>query len=150
MKHVVTIARLVLGLVFTLFGANGLMMAFTGQGFIPMPDTPPPADAAAFMGLLAGSKYMLVVKIIETTCGLLLLSGYFVPLALAMLTPVLVNILLYHFNFDMGGVAFPLVLAAVDVFLLWAYRNVFGLFFEPKIAPAELTYSRHPAPVGAK
>jgi len=66
-------AHVVLGLVFTVFGLNGLLMAFGGSGFIPMPELP--ERAGALMGGLAATGYFLpVLKIVEVVGGLLLLA----------------------------------------------------------------------------
>ena len=82
-------ARILLGLIFTVFGLNGFF------NFIPMP--PPEGAAAAYLGGLAASGYFFpVLKITEIISGLLLLSGRFVPLALLFLAPIVVQIFLMH------------------------------------------------------
>jgi putative oxidoreductase len=101
MKHAPTIARLLLGLIFTVFGVNMWLH------FIPIP--PPPEGAAKdFMFALYGSGYLTVVKVLEVTGGLLLLSGRFVNLALALIGPIVVNITLYHVFLVKGG--YPMVI----------------------------------------
>jgi uncharacterized membrane protein YphA (DoxX/SURF4 family) len=96
-----TAARLLLGLVFFVFGLNGFLQ------FLPQP--PLPAPAGAFMGALAATGYMFpLIKGTEVAAGLLLLGGRFVPLALVLLAPVIVNIPLFH-----------VVLAPANMFLLF-------------------------------
>jgi hypothetical protein len=84
-----TAARLVQGAAFFTFGLNGFLH------FLPMP--PAPAAAAGFMGALAATGYMFpLIKGTEVATGLLLLGNRFVPLALTLIAPVLVNILAFH------------------------------------------------------
>ena len=97
------------------FGLNGFLH------FLPPPPAPPAGDA--FLGALAAGGVMTVVKGFETVIGALLLAGRFVPLALVMLVPIVVNIVLYHLTFDPAGGAPGYVLAAMTAFLLWAYRR---------------------------
>ncbi len=88
-RTVPTAARLFLGLVFTVFGLNFFLH------FLKMP--PPPAKALAAMGGLFGTGYLMqLTHVVELVGGVLLLSGLFVPLALALLAPVIVNILAFH------------------------------------------------------
>src|SRR5208283_3116419 len=95
MKIITTIARILLGLVFTVFGLKAFFR------FIPM--SPPQGQAGAFMGALFTSHYLYAVKCFEIIGGLLLLSGRFVPLGLTLLGPVIVNILFYDFFLDHSG-----------------------------------------------
>ena len=87
------VARILLGLVFTASAIAGL----TGQ--LPPPEGP---EAQAFMGTLFSSGLLVFVKIIELLTGLALISGFFVPLALVMLAPIIVNILYYHLSLDLA------------------------------------------------
>ena len=111
MKYITTIARLLLGLIFTVFGANMWLH------FIPIP---PPPDGAAkdFMFAIYGSGYLTVVKVLEVISGLLLLSGRFTNLALTLLGPVVVNIALYHFFLVKGGYEMPVVLGVLSLVAL--------------------------------
>jgi uncharacterized membrane protein YphA (DoxX/SURF4 family) len=100
------------------FGLNGFLH------FLPMP--PAPEKAGAFLGALAATGYMFpLIKGTEVVAGLLLLSGRFVPLALTLLAPIVVNIVAYHAVLAPEGVAFPIVLAAVGIYLAYAYRDAF-------------------------
>ncbi|MEE8524872.1 MAG: DoxX family membrane protein [Thermoanaerobaculia bacterium] len=107
MDKVAMIARYLLGLVFFVFGLNGFF------GFLPPPEVPEGA-AQAFMGGLAGTGYFFVLlKITETVSGALLLAGRYVPLALLLLAPVVVNIAAYHIFLD--PTPQPLVIATLLV-----------------------------------
>ena len=98
MKIVILIARLLLGLVFVVFGLNGFLN-FLSMG--PMPT----GLAGQFIGALFQSHYLWVVAGLQVVGGLLLLVNRFVPLALVLLGPVIVNILLYHLFLNPAGIA---------------------------------------------
>lgn len=118
-KVVPTAARLFMGLVFTVFGLNFFLH------FLPTPPEPP--RAAAFAGALFGSGYLFpLLKSIEVAAGLLLLSGLFVPLALAVLAPVIVNIVGFHLFLAPGGLPIPLAVLAAEIYLAWTYRAAFA------------------------
>ena len=125
MKIAILVARILLGL---LFFASGLI------GIIH-PMAPPatfPPDAAAYSTILTTHHYMTFVQLIMLVAGLLLLVGRFVPLALTLLGPVIVNILLFHALLDPGhpANAIPGVIATlIELFLIYTYRLSFrGLF----------------------
>ena len=119
MKIATIIARVLLGLVFLVFGLNVFF------NFIPMPQ-PPKNEAGAFMGALFSSGYLYAIKCFEIGGGLLLLIGRKVPLGLTLLGPVIVNILFYDIFLDHTGLPMGIVLAALSLFLLWAYRKAFA------------------------
>ena len=99
-KHLPTAARLFLGLVFTVFGLNFFLH------FLPTP--PPPPRAATFAGALFGSGYFFpLLKTTEVVAGLLLLAGRFVTLALAVLAPIVINIVGFHLFLAPAGMPQP-------------------------------------------
>jgi putative oxidoreductase len=119
MKIATIIVRVLLGLVFFVFGLGMLLHVF------PMP--PPPKNAAGdFMSALYGSGYLYAIKCFEAAGGLLLLIGKKVPLGLTLLGPVIVNILFYDIFLDHTGLPMGIVLAALSLFLLYAYRKAFA------------------------
>jgi uncharacterized membrane protein YphA (DoxX/SURF4 family) len=125
MKIAVLVARILLGLIFLIFGLNGFL------NFLPMPM--PPGPAGQYMGLLFVSHYLIVVFLIEIVGGVLLLSGQFIPLALVLLGPVVFNILLFHTFFFPAGFA-PALLAAVLWFLIfYGVRQAFTGIFVQKV-----------------
>ena len=124
MKYVIVIARVLLGLVFVVFGSNGFLH------FIPMP--PMQGQAGAFITALASSGYIYVIALLQVVGGLcLLLGARFVPLGLTLLGPVIVNIVLYHLFLDPSGLGMAVVLSALALFLLWIYRFKFPAIFQP-------------------
>jgi uncharacterized membrane protein YphA (DoxX/SURF4 family) len=124
MKYAIIIARVLLGLVFTVFGSNAFLH------FIPVP--PMQGDAGAFMGALFNSGYVHAIAILQVVGGLLLLiGGRFVPLGLTLLGPVIVNIVLYHIFLDRSGLPMAIVISVLALFLLWIYRHKFPAIFQP-------------------
>lgn len=112
-------ARIVLGLVFFVFGLNGFFH------FLPQP--PMSGPPAAFGGALLATGYMFpLIKATEVIGGALLLSGRLVPLALTVLAPVVVNIVAFHLFLAPSGIVLPLVIVALGVFLAWSYRSSFS------------------------
>lgn len=88
MKYAIIGARVLLGLIFVVFGLNGFFM------FIPTPEMT--EAAGSFMGALVASGYiMMVVKTVEVLSGLMILTGRYLPLGLILLAPVSINILLF-------------------------------------------------------
>ena len=125
MRIASTVARYVLGL-FTVFGLNGFLQ------FIPAP-APPPPQAAQFVGALLASHYMVPVFLIQLVCGLLFLANRYVPLALTMLAPVLVNILLFHMTMDLKGIV-PGIIATICWLLVFSrVRPAFAGLFQRRV-----------------
>lgn len=129
-------ARILLGLLFVVFGLNGFLH------FLPQPPmSGPPAD---FAGALVATGYMFpLIKGTEVLAGALLLSGRLVPLALTLLAPVIVNIVAFHAFLAPAGIALPLVIAALELFLARSYRSSFAGVLKVRAAPDE-THDREP------
>lgn len=123
-----TAARVLLGVVFFVFGLNGFL------GFIPQP--PAPHRAMAFMGALAATGYMFpLIKGVEVLGGAMLLSNRFVPLALALVAPNVVNIVLFHAVLAPGGLPVALMVLALEVFTAWSYRDAYASMLHARTAP---------------
>jgi len=123
MKIASLIARILLGLVFLVFGLNGFLH------FIPMP--PPTGVAGHFFGAIFASHYWVVIFGVQTLGGLLLLANRFVPLALVLLGPVIVNIFFFHALMAPAGL--PLAIVVVLLWALLAARNkqhLAGIFIQ--------------------
>src|SRR5580765_8070954 len=119
MKTVTIIARSLLGLIFVVFGANMFLH------FIPMPP-PPEGPARDFMTALFVSHYLYIVGALQVAGGLLLLTGRWVPLALTLLGPVIVNILSFHVLMAPAGLPTAIVVSLLALFLVWRYRQNFA------------------------
>lgn len=122
MKAIVLVCRLILGVMFFVLGLNNILH------FLKMP---PPTDPAAltWITIMGASHWMTYVGVIMTVAGLLLLVNRFVPLALALLAPIIVNILLFHALLSPHNAALAIVALILEVALLVVYfRNFLPLF----------------------
>jgi uncharacterized membrane protein YphA (DoxX/SURF4 family) len=133
-KYVPTTARLFLGLIFTVMGANGFFH------FLPMP--PPAPRPAAFVGALFASGYLIqLVMATELVAGLLLLARRFVPLALTLLAPVIVNIVAFHAFLAPKGMGLALAVLVAELVVAWDQRAAFAPLFQSRWTPDAATAS---------
>jgi putative oxidoreductase len=124
MRIVTIIARILLGLIFVVFGSNAFFH------FLPMPP-PPPNLAGDFVKVFVGSGYVCVVGGMQVLGGLLLLIGRFVPLGLTILAAVIFNILVFHALMEPEGLGPGVVVTILELFLLWSYRERFAGILRP-------------------
>ena len=127
MKIVVLIARILMGLIFFVFGLNGFLH------FIPMGPMPS-GMAGQFIGLLFQSHYVYFVSAVQVIGGALLLVNRYVPLGLTLLGPVIVNILLYHLLMDLKGIPPGLVVTVCWAIVAYRNRQYFASLFVQKTA----------------
>ena len=128
-RHLPAIARLLLGLMFFVFGLNGFL------NFIPPPKTLP-EGAGAFFGALMKTGYMLpLISGTQVIVGALLLSNRFVPLALALIAPVIVNIVTFHAFLEPSGSVMAGVVLVLELYLAWAYRKAFLPMLAMRVKP---------------
>src|SRR6202790_1470989 len=127
MKTASVVARYLAGVIFLVMGLNGFL------NFIPLP--PPGGFAGQFMGALYVSHYLWVIFAFQVIAGVLLLVNRYVPLAVAVLAPIIVNILTFHALMAPSGL--PL---AFFVAVLWA-----AIFIDVRPAFAGLFQSRSKA-----
>ena len=119
------VARIVLGLVFLIFGLNGFF------NFFPMP--PMPERAAAFgMALMQSGYFLPMLKSIEVLSGALLVLGLYAPLGVVMLFPIVINIFLFHFFLAPEGLPMAIGILAVELYLIYSYREAFKGILEAK------------------
>ena len=126
------VARILLGLVFFVFGLNGFL------GFLEEPEGTP--EGEAFITALIDTGYlMMLLKVIETTCGALLLAGYFVPLALVLLAPIIVNILGFHLFLDLSGqgLGMAIVILVLHLFLTTQHWSAYAPLLVAKVGASE-------------
>jgi len=127
MKIAALIARILLGLMFFVFGLNGFLH------FIPIDKASMPTGLAGqYVGALMDSHYFYVVAGLQTLGGLLLLVGFYVPLALTLLGPVIVNILCYHIFLDHKGLLMAIVVTVLWSIVALRYRENFAGLFAQK------------------
>lgn len=115
-RYIPKTVRVLTGLIFTGSAIAGMM------GKVPPPE---PEAAKAFMGVLFSSGLLYLVKVLELLCGLALISGFFVPLALLVLAPIIVNIAFFHVALDPSGLMVAVVLSSLWVGNAVAHRSLF-------------------------
>jgi putative oxidoreductase len=118
MKIVVLVARVLLGLMFVFFGLNGFL------DFLPAP--PLTGVPGAFLGALMTSHYVYLVCAVQVLGGLLLIVNQFLPLGLALLAPVIANIITYHLTMQRSGPQLAILATILWVFLAWKFRVYFA------------------------
>lgn len=132
MRIVSTIARYLAGLIFLVFGLNGFLH------FIPFP--PPTGVAAQFMGALFVSHYLVLIFGVQVIGGVLLLANRYVPLALTLLGPVLVNILAFHVLMAPAGLPLAIFVTVLWALIFASVRPAFAPLFQSRLQPnPELT-----------
>ncbi len=128
MRIAALVSRVLLGLIFLVFGLNGFI------GFIHQPP-PPPGVAGQYLGSLVQSHLYQAASAVEVVTSLMLLSGFFVPLALVLLGPVLANILLFHILMAPAGIGPGAVCFLLWFLVSWSVRGSFAGIFEARAAP---------------
>jgi putative oxidoreductase len=121
MKFAIIGARVLLGLIFVVFGLHG----FFHFSFIPAPELSE-AGGSMMGALVATGYFMMIVKAVEVVSGLMILTGRFIPLGLILLAPVSVHILLFHTFLDRAGLGMAIFIVAMQLFLAWAHRDSFS------------------------
>ena len=124
MKITVLIARILLGLIFVVFGSNAFLH------FLPM--ILPPGPGGQFLGILIQSRYVLFIGGFQVLGGALLLVNRYVPLGLTILGAVIVNIVLFHLLLEHAGAQLAVVATILWLFLMWRYRASFAGIFAAK------------------
>src|SRR4030095_7561278 len=114
----VAIVRVLLGLMFLVFGLNGFL------NFMPAPKDMP-QEIMTVMNALVKAGYMTVVSGAEVLIAVLLLTNRFVPLALALLAPIIVGILTFHIFMAPATIVPGIVVTVMELYLAWAYRGAF-------------------------
>jgi putative oxidoreductase len=123
-------ARYLAGVIFLVFGLNGFL------NFIPFP--PPGGIAGQFMGALYASHYLWVIFAFQVIAAILLLVNRYVPLAVAVLAPVIVNILVFHALMAPSGLPLALFVAVLWAVIFVDVRPAFAGLFQSAFEGASL------------
>ena len=129
MNRIAPIARVLLGLAFVTFGLNFFVP------FLPAPTHAMPPEAGMLAGGLAASGLFTLIKIVEVAAGLALVVNRMVPLALALLAPVLVGIVGFHVGLGVPGAGPGLALLALELVVAWSYRSAFRPMLRLHVTP---------------
>ena len=125
MRIASVIARYLAGVIFLVMGLNGFL------NFIPLP--PPGGIAGQFLGALYVSHYLWVIFAFQVIAGVLLLVNRYVPLAVAVLAPVIVNILTFHATMAPSGLPLALFVSVVWSVIFIDVRPAFSALFQPRL-----------------
>lgn len=129
-RYSVATARYLLGLPLLVFGLNGFF------NFIPQPEVALPENALAFLSGLVASGYMMpLIALTHLTVGSLLVVNRFVPLALVIFAPFIVNSVAFHVALERTGLPTAGVFLALHLFLAWAYRGAYQPLFVARWKP---------------
>ncbi len=124
MRTASVIARYLAGAIFLVMGLNGFL------NFLPFP--PPGGIAGQFLGALYVSHYLWVIFAFQVIAGVLLLVNRYVPLAVAVLAPVIVNILAFHALMAPSGLPLAIFVAALWVLVFIDVRPAFSGLFQSR------------------
>jgi putative oxidoreductase len=124
MKILTIIARILLGLVFVVFGSNAFLH------FLPMPPLPQ-GVTGEYLHAFFASGYVYVIGGFQVIGGLLLLIGRFVALGLTILAAIIVNIWAFHLLMAPEGLPPAVVVTVLELFLIWSYRDRFAGMLQP-------------------
>ena len=127
-RIVTAIVRILLGLMFLVFGLNGFL------NFMPAPKDML-QEIITVMGALMKAGYMTVVSGAEVLVAVLLLTNRFVPLALALLAPIMVGILTFHIFMAPATIVPGIVVTVMELYLAWVYRSAFRPLLQAKTTP---------------
>ncbi|WP_249412691.1 DoxX family membrane protein [Siminovitchia fordii] len=122
------ISRLFLGIIFLVAGINGYFVIFGLEPFI--------ATSPEAMALFEFEYLLIAEKSLEVICGILLIINQFTPLAIAILSPIVVNIFLLHLFLDHSLLVLAVLLVLTHGYLLFYYRNNFMSILERKSKPS--------------
>jgi len=125
------VLRVLIGILFVVVGLNLIF------NFLPQPRGPMSPGAVAFGNGLAASGYMpVLLGGTQVVAGALLLANRFVPLALVLLAPVIVNIVFFHAFLQRSGLVVAIPVAAIEIYLAWVYRDYFRSVLMKRAKPA--------------
>jgi uncharacterized membrane protein YphA (DoxX/SURF4 family) len=118
-RYLTTAARILMGLVFLVFGLNGFL------NFIPQPPSLPD-KVAAFLGALRETAYMLpLIFGTQLLVGVMLLVNLYVPIVLVVIAPVIVHIIAFHIFLNPSGIVPGLIVLALEIYLVYSYRSAY-------------------------
>jgi hypothetical protein len=123
-RYIAPAARILLGLVFFVFGLDGFLH------FVPQPTEPPSEPALSFaVGLLKSGYMFPLIKGTEVVVGALLLANRYVALALVIIAPVIINIFAFHAFLAPSGVVIAAALVVLAGYLAWVHRSAYRPLF---------------------
>jgi uncharacterized membrane protein YphA (DoxX/SURF4 family) len=132
-RIITAVVRILLGLPLFVGGLNGFLK------FFPEPKPQLPEGATAFVTALTNTGYMLpLIMGTQLIVGALLLTNRFVPLALALLAPFVVNSVAFHLFLEPSGRIVADIFLAMELYLAWSYRSAFRPMLAAKNTPCSV------------
>ena len=129
-RYATATVRILMGLLFAFAGLNGLL------NFLPPPPDAMPQGASAMVAAMMQTGYMFqLVAVTQLAAGALFLANRFVPLALALLAPIVVNILAFHLFLAPAGTGMAIFVVLMELYLAWAYRKAFRPMLAMRVSP---------------
>ena len=132
MKIAMVIVRTLMGLLFVMSSVTFFLMM---TGVMSMPEIPAGPLKSFNEGLAASGYFFILLKVTEFVCGVLLLTGRFVPLALVILSPIIINIVLTHAFLAPESIGPGIFLVFANIFLAYYYREAFKPLLTSKYEP---------------
>jgi uncharacterized membrane protein YphA (DoxX/SURF4 family) len=130
LRYLTAVLRILPGLFLLLMGLNGLL------NFLPQPKVEMSQGAMDFSMALMKSGYMMqLIAVTQVIVGLFFVINRFVPLALALFAPFMVNSILFHLFLEHKGLPMSAVFLAIELYLAWAYRDAFRPMLRAKVDP---------------
>ena len=128
-RHLPTAGQVLMGLIFFVTGLNGFL------NFLPQPSTLP-ASAVAFAEAMTKTGYLVpLVMGTQLIVAVLLLLNLFVPLALAIIAPIIVNIIAFHVFLEPSGIGSGIVVLVLELYLVWMYRRAYRPMLAMRTTP---------------
>ena len=112
----------------------GLLFLFASLAYFFNLVEPPPMEGPIKTfneGLAASGYFFTLLKVTELVCAVLLLVGRFVPLALVILAPIVVNIFFVHLFLDRSGMVVAIFVVLATMFLAYYYRDRYADILKP-------------------
>jgi hypothetical protein len=123
------VARVLMGALFTFSGLNGFFEFVKPEGKVPE------RVAAVMAGFMATGYIFKLIFATQLLCGVLFLVNRFVPLAVVLLAPVVVNIFAFHVFVEPSGLVVAIVVLALELFLIWSYRAAYRPMLAARVKP---------------
>lgn len=118
---VVTVPRVLLGLLFLVSAVDGFWWLATGTHLIHPPTS---TRGVAFEEALQASGFLWpLLKTVNLVGALSLLSNIAPALGLALIAPVMTVIVLFHLVLNPQGLPVAVILVVLGSLLVWAYRD---------------------------
>lgn len=126
MKVAVLISRLVLGFLYLVFGLDYFLH------FIPYQPMHTGVTGALVAGLKGVGYIYPMMKVIQITAGLALLTNRFAPFAAVVVFPISLNVMLFHTVLVPSGWYMGVLLLIPNILLGFGYRKYYAGMFTAK------------------